>query len=231
MSTRDLSGWVASEVEAMAEAWKRGERRRAEEILIRRPDLDDEAAIRLIYEEVCLRREAAEEVATSEIIGRFPRWKNELEALLSCDRLLGTAPLVAFPDVGTSLGDFHLMADLGRGAAGRTYLAIQPALADRPVALKVAPTDQDEHLNLARLLHASIVPLYSEHLFPERGLRAICMPYLGGASLARLLGEMAAVPVEQRRGVDLVRALEGAGTERPGLIPAEGPALESFEQE
>ena len=91
------------------------------------------------------------------------------------------------PEVGEELGPFRLLAELGRGASGKTYLAAEPALADRLVVLKVIPDDQEEHLSLARLQHTHIIPLFSEQTFPDRGLRALCMPYLGGTSLARIL--------------------------------------------
>ena len=108
----------------------------------------------------------------------------------------------------TPLGPFHLIAELGRGASGRTYLATEPALADRPVVLKVISDDQEEHLRLARLQHTHIVPLYSEQTLPDRGLRALCMPYLGGASLAQILDALGDIPLERRRGRDLIEALE-----------------------
>ena len=52
------SSLATRHVEEMVAAWRRGERLRVEEILARQPDLCDDAAIRLIYEEVCLRRES-----------------------------------------------------------------------------------------------------------------------------------------------------------------------------
>ena len=72
----------------MASAWARGECITAQELLARHSEIDDEAAIRLIYEEVCLRRESGQDVATTEVLNRFPRWKDDLEILLGCDRVL-----------------------------------------------------------------------------------------------------------------------------------------------
>jgi hypothetical protein len=53
-----LAGPVAQLVEEFAAAWERGERPAAEVFLDRHPGLtiQPEAAIRLIYEEVCLRQ-------------------------------------------------------------------------------------------------------------------------------------------------------------------------------
>jgi serine/threonine protein kinase/tetratricopeptide (TPR) repeat protein len=193
----------------MAAAWERGEQVTVESLLSAHPELSAEAAIRLIYEEVCLRRDAGEEVGTAEVARRFPRWKNELEVLLDCDRLLRPlAPGIAFPEIGDTLGPFRLLGELGRGASGRTYLATEPALVDRQVVLKVIPADQEEHLRLARLQHTHIVPLYYEHCFNERGLRALCMPYLGGASLAQILKALGTTPIEHRHGRDVIEVLE-----------------------
>ena len=82
------SAWISRQVQAMASAWSRGERVSAEQLLASHPELGDEAAIRLIYEEVCLRRESGQDIATTEVVNRFPRWKDELEVLLGCDRML-----------------------------------------------------------------------------------------------------------------------------------------------
>src|SRR4051794_27492978 len=71
------STWVMQQIEAMAASRARGEMMTAEEVLARHPGIGTEAAIRLIYEEVCLGRESGQDVATSEVVGRFPRWKEE----------------------------------------------------------------------------------------------------------------------------------------------------------
>jgi serine/threonine protein kinase/tetratricopeptide (TPR) repeat protein len=215
------SRWISRQVAALAEAWQRGERASAEELLARHPGLAAEDAIRLIYEEVCLRRDAGQEVKTAEVVGRFPHWQDELEVLLGCDRILRPhAPGAVFPEAGATLGPFHLLAELGRGGSGRTYLATQPALADRPLVLKLVPEDQEEHLRLARLQHTHIVPLYGEQSFREHGLRALCMPYVGGASLAQVLSELRAIPLESRRGRHLLEALDHVQARIPGADPA-----------
>ena len=209
-------------VEAMADDWRRGLRSTAEEILAGHPGLDDESAVRLVYEEACLRRESGLEVVTSEVVRRFPRWGAELEVMLRCDRLMRPMAAAHLPEIGERLGDFDLLAELGRGASGRTFLASQSALADRPVVLKVMPGHLDEHLSLASLQHTHIVPLYSAQPFPDRGLRGLCMPYLGGSSLARLLDELAPIEPARRAGRDLLEALDRSGRGRSA-----GPASPS----
>ena len=215
---------ATQQVEAMVAAWQRGERPLAEKFLASLAESGDEAAIRLIYEEVCLRQEAGLEVDPAEILGRFPRWQAELEVLLDCHRLFQMHPAPpAFPEVGEVLGGFRLLVELGRGAAGRVYLASQPSLADRPVVLKVTARGREEHLSLARLQHMNVMPLYSEQVLLARNLQILCMPYLGGATLSRIFETLAEKPPARRSGKDLIEAMDRAQAELPVFLPAQGP--------
>ena len=73
-------------------------------------------------------------IPSAEVVSQYPRWGDELRDLLDCDRLLRpSGALAAYPEVGDTLGPFLLLAELGRGAAGRTYLATDPTLALWPV--------------------------------------------------------------------------------------------------
>jgi serine/threonine protein kinase/Flp pilus assembly protein TadD len=216
----------------MAWAWARGEPITVEELLKQHPELKTEDAVRLVYEDVCLRREAGQDVPTAEVVNRFPQWKDELEVLLDCDRLLRPLSRIAIlPEVGENIGPFRLLSELGRGASGKTYLATEPALADRLVVLKIIPDDQEEHLSLARLQHTHIIPLFLEQTFADRGLRVLCMPYLGGTSLARVLEALVEIPHHQRRGRHLLDVLDRvqAGRPAPPMI-ADGPYHKYLDQ-
>jgi serine/threonine protein kinase/Tfp pilus assembly protein PilF len=216
----------------MAEAWAQGRPITALELLKDHPDLSVEKAVRLVYEEVCLRREAGQEISTAEVTSRYPQWKEPLEILLDCDRLLWPLSRTAvLPQVGESLGSFRLIAELGRGASGKTFLAEEPALADRLVVLKISALDHEEHLSLARLQHTNIIPLFSEQTFPDRGLRALCMPYFGGTSLVRILTALAELATEKRRGSHVLEVIDKAHAERSGPGPStEGPYRRFLEQ-
>src|SRR5829696_7194484 len=138
------------QVDAMVAAWRRGERPLVEDVLARHPELGDEARIRLVYEEYCLRLEVGIEADPAGFARRFPQWRDELEALFDGHRLMEAVPdPVPRPRVGETFAGFRLLAELGRGVSGQVFLASQPALADRPVVLKVAPRGRDEHLSLA----------------------------------------------------------------------------------
>src|SRR5215213_2296041 len=88
----------------------------------------------------------------------------------------------AMPAAGDRLAGFRLVAELGRGAFGRVFLAEQTELADRQVVLKVSVDVRAEAEALARLLHTNVVPVYSVHRAGP--LQAVCMPYCGSTTLA-----------------------------------------------
>lgn len=220
---------VARLAEEMARRWDAGEQPRAEEFLDRHPELWErpEQAARLIYEEICLRQERGEQAASIVVAARFPQWHERLAPLVSSAN--GEWDPAALP------GDFQLVATLGTGRWGRVFLATQPALGNRPVVLKLTPCGGLEHVWLARLQHTHIVPIYSIQDDPARGVRTLCLPYFGGATLEHLLNGLSAIPRRERTGRHLLEALDRCGSQVPLAIPCEGPArgflaVASYEQ-
>jgi serine/threonine protein kinase/Flp pilus assembly protein TadD len=215
---------ATQQVDEMVAAWRRGERPLVEDVLARHPELSHEAAVRLIYEEVCLRLEAGLTVDPAEITARFPQWRSELALLLDCQlEMHAVSGEPVFPEVGESLAGFHLLWELGRGAAGRVYLASQPALADRPVVLKVTRRGREEHLSLARLQHMNIVPLFSEHVLQARNLQVLCMPFLGAAALDQILQTLKVGAPQDRTGKQVIEALDRIEQGLPIALPSQGP--------
>jgi tetratricopeptide (TPR) repeat protein len=214
----------------MVGRWKAGERPLPEDYLSRHPELraHPALALELVAEELALRAVYGPPATRSELARRFPEWAARAQAVFDYHQAL--APAVrepVYPEPGEELGEFHIGPELGRGAHGRVYLATQPDLGDRPVVVKLAPDDGGEHLSLARLQHTHIVPLYSAHDFPERGLRALCLPSFGGATLADLLTRVGANAVGSVTGRALSAAL---GPEPlPGAHSSRGPARSILE--
>jgi eukaryotic-like serine/threonine-protein kinase len=229
-STVALAQRLADE---LAQRWTDGQRPQTEEYLARFPKLADlpDAALELIYEEMCQEQQSGRASRPSTWLRRFPQWRQQIELLLACHDLLemaGAGPW--FPEPGQTFGDFELLDQFGQGAHGRVYLARQPSLADRPVVLKLASLAGQEHISLARLQHTYIMPLYWADDDAATGLRVLCMPYFGGTSLSQLLSQLADVPPVKRTGRDLHRALSAA-CELQKLSPAvQGPACEFLEQ-
>jgi eukaryotic-like serine/threonine-protein kinase len=200
----------------LALRWEASDRVRVEFYRDRHPELGSEALVALIYEEFCLREEAGESPSAAEYLERFPECASQLLRVLEIHGLMGstrsttfpwpsssTAP---FPDVGQTIGGFHLVEELGRGAFARVFRAEERQLADRPVALKVARTGSREPQTLARLQHTNIVPVYSYRIDPVSGLHLLCMPYFGRVTLAQIMADPTARSA--RSGAGLVAALD-----------------------
>ncbi|HEX3147259.1 MAG TPA: tetratricopeptide repeat protein [Gemmataceae bacterium] len=224
--TTDLPTMPSStEVNALADRlaaemrlrWHNGEQPLPESYVVAHPELlDHPGAIgELIYEEVSLRRERGETGGSSEVLRRFPRWGSQLRVMLDLRDALDAERRADFPEAGERLGEFHLLGELGRGSRGRVYLARQPALADRPVVVKLTPRTDAEHLSLARLQHTHIVPLYAVHEDPIRRLRILCMPFFGGATLAHALDRLSSTAPAERSSNELWDAIASA----PGSNP------------
>jgi eukaryotic-like serine/threonine-protein kinase len=200
----------------MRRRWQEGERPTADEYLAAHAALREcpQAAAELIYEEVCLRREAGQAGRTDEVLRRYPQWAAQLRALFDLDDALGGAP-PDFPSVGDWLGDFHLVAELGRGLRGQVFLARQASLAGRLVVVKVTPHGGTEHHALARMQHTHVVPLYAAYDDPERRLRVLVLPYFGGASLAAVLDRLGPTLPARRAGQEFWQALAAVGAAGP----------------
>jgi serine/threonine protein kinase len=109
------------------------------------------------------------------------------------------------PKVGSKFIGFHLIAELGRGATGKVFLAQQGDLAGRYVALKVCADVFDESQTLAQLQHTHVVPIYSIHRV--KPFLAVCMPYFGSTTLSDVIGEIAGAPTLPQSGDEFVRIL------------------------
>jgi serine/threonine protein kinase/Tfp pilus assembly protein PilF len=211
----------------LSRRWRAGERPVVEDYLALYPELRDnpEAAVELIYEELCLRQEYGPQAAAADVLRRFPRWQEQVRFVLACHQFLEAGTVAPqFPAPGDQVGQFRVVAELGRGGHGRVFLATQSALAHRPVVLKLVPRSGREHLSLARLQHTHIVPLYSLQDDPARELRVLCMPYFGGVTLARLLDLLRDLAPGGRTGKQLLEVLRQAQAEVPIHLPVEGPA-------
>jgi serine/threonine protein kinase len=115
-----------------------------------------------------------------------------------------------FPKIGDRLENCRLVAELGRGGSGLVFLAQQEALANRPIVLKVTTdSTRGEHLNLARLQHTHIMPLYWASALRFEGLHVLAMPYLARTTLARLLYYLESSPKGDWTGKRIAGVLEG----------------------
>jgi serine/threonine protein kinase/tetratricopeptide (TPR) repeat protein len=122
--------------------------------------------------------------------------------------------MAALPEVGSNFLGFRLLQELGRGAFARVFLAEQDELAQRWVVLKVTTQLMGEPQTLAQLQHTNIVPVYSLHQADP--LYALCMPWLGGTTLADVFHGIEGLEVMPHSGKTLVSTLRDhlAATQR-----------------
>lgn len=124
---------------------------------------------------------------------------------------------LVLPEINEQIYGFHLRKELGRGSFARVFLANQGGLADREVVLKISRIEGREAQTLAQLQHTHVVPIYSVHQDAGLGLRAVCMPYFGGASLAKVQEKVwdgRGLPVS---GKALIEALDNVAGPEPAV--------------
>jgi serine/threonine protein kinase/tetratricopeptide (TPR) repeat protein len=200
----------------MQRGWHGGAGRHVEFFLGQHPQLGNhpDTVLRLVYEEVDLRKQRGEDVTLAELERRFPQYQAALAPLLA---RFAPPPAYQPPHLPHMFCNFELIEELGHGGEGHVYLGRQLDLANRPVVLKITKAAGVEHLSLARLQHTHIVPLYDVFEEKAQGQRALCMPYFGRATLKHVLEKLAPTPCAQRTGRDVLEALDKIdGDEVPG---------------
>jgi eukaryotic-like serine/threonine-protein kinase len=180
----------------------------------------------LLFEEFRLRKARGEPVSASEFGERYEidreSWSERVRELSQStgdvlaakkqarDSIQST-PLQldrqSFPKIPSRFSRFELVGLLGQGALGRVYLARQDDLANRFVALKITRETTSEPECLALLQHTNIVPVYSLHRVGE--FQAICMPFLGVATLADIDVHCGADSRASQGGRELISTVAG----------------------
>lgn len=200
----------------LALSWEAGRPITAESYRRDFPELEPDSLVALAYEEYCQREDGGQCPDLEEFLARYPDLAGGLRRVLEIHGLVGSratvslgelaSPHLAFPEAGQTIGGFRLVSELGRGSFARVFRAEERQLADRSVVLKVARTGSREPQTLARLQHTHIVPVHSYRIDLATGLHLLCMPYLGGVTLAQLLADPQVAAA--RSGADLLAALD-----------------------
>jgi serine/threonine protein kinase len=214
------AGPVAALLAEFSSRWQLGETPSIEEYLVRLGPVPTSDAAVLIYHAFCLAEAAGLNPDPIDFIQRFSAQGAALEQLFGLHRALAAPPL---PEPGDEVGPFVLLRMLGEGGFARVFLAEQSDLDDRLVVVKVSSRVTLEPRLLARARHANIVEVLSHHQSEDGLLQVICMPFLGGATLADLLADWKRRDVRPGSGRALLAALDRAaapeypkaGLERP----------------
>ena len=173
--------------------------------------------IELAYEEYRLRRKAGEAPDAGEFAQRFRTFERAIACYLMVRSFVDNDPEcaglghdIAWPEPGSRFLGFDLVYEIGRGAAGRVFLATEGALGGRKVAVKVTVEGGHEANILGQLEHANIVPIHSILADDTSKLTAFCMPYHGQATLAAVLDCVYAERHPPQRATAILAAIQTA---------------------
>ncbi|MDP6468753.1 MAG: serine/threonine-protein kinase [Pirellulaceae bacterium] len=143
--------------------------------------------------EYCRLKDEGTAPQIDEFCRRFPSYHKSIQRMVNVEETLDRMDDIGdveWPEVGSSFMGFDVLHELGVGAFARVYLAAEPALGGRLVAVKIAMFGSDEAETLGKLVHPNVVPVHSVHDDPESGMTAVCMPYLGSATLSDVIEQV-----------------------------------------
>jgi len=175
---------------------RQGEHSPIRVVLSRHPEIaqDKSLVVELANEYLCQASESGQPINVREFIDQFPNFQEAIRDMASVHGFfVDKEPLLEefrqpdFPEVNTELAGFSLLRELGRGTFACVYLAAEPALGNRLVAVKVSQEETTEPEILGRLTHRNVVPIHSVKKDSATGFTVVCMPYLGSATLCNLI--------------------------------------------
>jgi serine/threonine protein kinase len=117
---------------------------------------------------------------------------------------------------GDRIDDFEIISVLGAGAFATVYLAREIPL-DRQVALKVSANRGTEARTLAILEHEHIVRVFYEKVRAQHDQRLLCMQYVNGATLAKVIDGLAKRAPETWSGRAILEVIDDVST-RPAMF-------------
>lgn len=181
----------------------------SEEVLFVNRDRDGRQVEYLSYTTGRTERDRATGAALAALLSRAagqPVSEGQLPTLADqsrADTPALEANVLSSPETATRLGDFEVLAEIGRGGMGVVYLARQLSLG-RLVALKMLPAElagdaaalarfRREIRALARCDHANIVKVLASGSFPD-GRLYYAMEYVPGCDLELVWRELSGSP-------------------------------------
>jgi serine/threonine protein kinase/tetratricopeptide (TPR) repeat protein len=188
-------------------------------------------ATELIYLAFCLAESDGLDPNPDDYLARFAEHREalsrlfELHALADSDDFVPPDPTASLPEAGDEVGPYHLIRELGRGGFARVFLAEQSDLDGRLVVVKVTTRPSPEPRLLARARHAHIVEVLSAATTDDGAMQVVCMPFLGGATLAAIASAAGTRP-RPRSGRDLLERLDRASAPEYPTATLPRPARE-----
>jgi len=155
---------------------------------------DKSQVLERVHNEYVRRRDLRLSIDTESLCAIDTRFRSSILRQIEIERFLDENPSLAdrlhepiWPAVGSDFLGFRLVGELGRGSFSRVFLAVEPAVGERRVVIKISADLRAEPHLLGRLDHPGIIPIHATARDNETGLSIICMPYMGCATLTDLL--------------------------------------------
>lgn len=216
---------LAALVEQIIAGWRSGSTPDARRAIAEHPELlgCGSLLVDLVYEEYCLREMAGDAPDPDELCRRFPAFQTYIREVLQGHRDLvaNPEPPAVWPNPGDPIDTVVVVCELGRGAFGRAYLARDPEAGDRPVVVKMTPGRSVEAKTLGPIRHEHIVGVLWARQVGR--MSAVCMPFLGAATLHDSVAAAFAPKAPPRSGRSLLRSTD------PNLSAATAPIVTGVE--
>lgn len=180
------------DADRIMESWRNGRPADAAAAMQEHPEfaLHRSLVIDLAYEEYLQRERAGQPPNPAEFARAFPEFQSLLESLLAAHVALVEEPeLLVIPEEpwpvpGEPIHELIVKRELGSGSFGRAYLAEDPVLG-RLRVVKVAKGGAAEARVIGGLSHPNVVDVLWSR--PVGGRAAVCLPFVGAATLATLI--------------------------------------------
>lgn len=185
------------------------------------------APAELLYEDIHQRRQHGEVVNVEAYLSDFPESADTVRRLVQIDAAdvstsLSHGRITQDFSVGDSIDDFELRVELGRGAFGVVFLALQRSM-QRMVALKISANKGTEAQVLAQLDHPNIVRVYDRRIVEEKGLQLFYMQYIRGGTLYDALKYVRERPASEWSGRLLLDAIDKKLDDNGEVVPTPTP--------
>ncbi len=212
----------ASEIlaEQVKARWRRGDSPDLSDLISKHPGIKwrKSTILGLAYEEYRLRVAQGEVIDRQEFCGRFRSLRKSLSRMLEVHEYFEEHSTLIpvqeglLPRVGNTVLGFLLVEHLGSGAFADVFLGREEAIGQRLVVIKLSHDAGLEAQTLGQLNHPCVVPILSVQTDPKAELTAICMPYVGRATLCDVLDLAFERPGNAKQAKTILAAIESTGS-------------------